>query len=419
MGKSNTYTAFRLQILDGEEVVYDSGINRAPALNANGRYEWTAPIAPGDQMPSGKILSTAGNYTWSVTMYNSKFRYDGYSKAPGLLRTIVNKQQDVDDNAYNAIAVCVKYAGPTNVLKNCDSVATTSEGIVRVQAFTTADFSGEYASAAFVTNMGNIADASINVANGKISGLPAGTYYVRAYIDSNGNFKKDNWESWGAAKEPVTVGAGIAVPLAGVYIEDADTDGDWVPDAYEFVQNGSLTVNDGDAEISGEFVFSKKLTDAINNNSQEAGVSTILSGVTISAFQYVDAMNTLLGNGLMGGNSSIDAIRKAVEKKIKGDSVKITSISLDPVGNKVVLGVDAEVTDSIAGQLFSKIYDLTSGDTVNVTVKVYKKDSLVQVNWEFVEERAAVIGKTEQYVEVKLDKNRDYTSGFYKVEIEQ
>ncbi|MBO5774874.1 MAG: hypothetical protein J6R63_02500, partial [Kiritimatiellae bacterium] len=318
-----------------------------------------------------------------------------------------------------------KYAGPTNVLKNCDSVATTSEGIVRVQAFTTADFSGEYASAAFVTNMGNIADASINVANGKISGLPAGTYYVRAYIDSNGNFKKDNWESWGAAKEPVTVGAGIAVPLAGVYIEDADTDGDWVPDAHEFVENGSLTLNDGDAEISGEFVFSKKLTDAIKDNTQEAGVSTILSGVTISAFQYVSAMNALLGKGVdkdghMGETSSIDAIRKAVEKKIKGDSVKITSISLDPVGNKVVLGVDAEVTDSIAGQLFSKIYDLTSADTVNVTVKVYKKDSLVQVNWDLVETIDNVnIGKAAQYVEVSLDKTRDYTSGFYKVEIEQ
>jgi hypothetical protein len=210
------------------------------------------------------------------------------------------------------------------------------------------------------------------------------------------------------------------VPLAGVYIEDADTDGDWVPDAYEFVENGSLALNDGDAEISGEFVFSEKLTEAINNNSQEAGVSTVLSGVTISAFQYVDAMNALLGNGLLGGNSSIDAIRKAVEKKIKGDSVKITSISLDPVGNKVVLGVDAEVTDSIAGRLFSKIYDMTSADTVNVTVKVYKKDSLVQVNWDLVETIDNVnIGKAAQYVEVSLDKTRDYTSGFYKVEVEQ
>jgi hypothetical protein len=413
MGKSNSYTAFRLQVRDGTndcaKVVYDSGINRAPAKNREGRYEWTAPIAPGDVMPTGETLEANGNYWWYVSMYNSKFNWDGYSETPGVFRTLVNAQQDVDDRSYNAVAVCVKYTGPEAVLENA---------AVRLEAFTTADFSGENSSRVVVTNKADIADSAKTIPNAKLIGLPAGTYYVRAYIDSNNNFKKDNWESWGSAVESVTVGAGIAMPNVGLYIEDADTDDDWVPDAYEFAQNGSLDSNDGDAVVSGEFILSDKLSGAVNAGGFDAGVSTTLSGVTLSAFQYADAMSTLLGGKVSGEKSSLDAIRAAVEKTIKGDSVKITSITFDPVKGKVVLAVDAEVVDSIAGKIFSKIYDFTSPDSVDVTVKVFKKESLVQANWTLVETKSCTIGKTEQYVEVGLS-GGDYTSGFYKVEIEQ
>ena len=408
MGKSNTYTAFRLQILEGTKVVYDSGINRAPAKNREGRYEWTAPITPGDVMPTGETLKANGNYTWKVSMYNSKFKSDAYSDE-SVLRTLVNAQQDVDDRGYNAIAVTVKYTGPEAVLTNA---------AVRLEAFTTADFSGENYSRVVVTNKADIADSSKIIPNAKLIGLPAGTYYVRAYIDSNNNFKKDVWESWGSVAESVTVGAGIAMPNVGLYIEDADTDDDWVPDALEYAQSGRLDANDARALVSGEFILSDKLSGAVNAGGFDAGVSTTLSGVTLSAFQYADAMSTLLLGEMSSDKSSLDAIRAAVEKTIKGDSVKITSITFDPAKGKIVLTVDAEVADSIAGKLFSKIYDFTSPDSVAVIVKVYKKDSLVQANWTLVETKNCSIGKTEQYVEVGLS-GGDYTSGFYKVEIEQ
>ena len=191
-----------------------------------------------------------------------------------------------------------------------------------------------------------------------------------------------------------------------------------MPDALEYAQSGRLDANDAKALVSGEFILSDKLSGAVNAGGFDAGVSTTLSGVTLSAFQYADAMSTLLLGEMSGEKSSLDAIRAAVEKTIKGDSVKITSITFDPTKRKVVLTVDAEVADSIAGKLFSKIYDFTSPDSVAVTVKVYKKDSLVQANWTLVETKNCSIGKTEQYVEVGLSGN-DYTSGFYKVEIEQ
>ena len=286
MKGKNTYTAFQLQILSGSTPVYDSGVQLAPCMDSEGKYTWTAPISVGDQMPSGQILSATGNYTWRVTMYNAKFKTPYYSAAAPF-RTDVNAQQDVDDDGFNAINVCVKYTGPVDVLSRCDDAS--KYGKVRLQAFTTADFSGVPSSQALVTGKDNIADPSHTMANAKLIGLPAGTYYIRAYIDSDGDFEKADWESWGQAAVPVTVGAGHPAPLVGLYIEDADTDQDWVPDAYEYM-HGGLDANDGAARISGEFLLSKKLSEAVAADTLEAGVSTYLSGATLSAFQYASAV---------------------------------------------------------------------------------------------------------------------------------
>lgn len=258
MNGRNTYTAFQLQILSGTTVVYDSGVRHAPCMDPEGRYTWTAPISVGDQMPSGRILSAHGNYTWRVAMYNAKFKPSPYVNAfsaAATLRTDVNAVRDVDDNGFNAINACVKYTGPADVIADCDDL-TTVAGKVRLQAFTTADFSGKVrfkevgstdtkivsvpASQTIVTNKAEIADASHTMANARLIGLPAGTYYIRAYIDTNGNFQKDEWESWGQATVPVTVGAGLVAPVVGLYIEDADTNQNWVPDAIEYV-DGALT----------------------------------------------------------------------------------------------------------------------------------------------------------------------------------
>ena len=165
--------------------------------------------------------------------------------------------------------------------------------------------------------------------------------------------------------------------------------------------------------------MSKNLAAAMSGNTLEAGISTGISGATITAFQYVNAMGTLLGANSSGKTTTIDAIREAVEKKVKDGTVKITSIAFDPVDKKVVLAVDAEVADSVAGELFSKIYEFPSDDEAKVTVKVYRKDSLVQADWVLVHTEANVaVGKHSQYVEVDLP-DGDYTSGFYRVDIVQ
>ena len=123
----------------------------------------------------------------------------------------------------------------------------------------------------------------------------------------------------------------------------------------------------------------------------------------------------------VSSKSSIEAIRDAVEKQLVPNTLRITSITLDTTGGKVVLGVDADVAESIAGRLISSIYNITpETETANVVVKVYKKATLVQADWELVGAPLPVsIGAGAVNVEVPLDPACDYTSGYYKVEVEQ
>ena len=61
----------------------------------------------------------------------------------------------------------------------------------------------------------------------------------------------------------------------------------------------------------------------------------------------------------------------------------------------------------------------TAPASAKVNVKVFRKDSLVQAEWQLIHTEANVaIGVHSQNVEVALP-DGDYTSGFYRVEIEQ
>ena len=81
---------------------------------------------------------------------------------------------------------------------------------------------------------------------------------------------------------------------------------------------------------------------------------------------------------------------------------------------------DADVASSVAGQMLSKWYTVVPEDTVTVKVHVYKTDNLASAVWPEVEGSPFTksFGASEQKVEVGLG-GGDYTSGFYKVVIEQ
>jgi hypothetical protein len=125
--------------------------------------------------------------------------------------------------------------------------------------------------------------------------------------------------------------------------------------------------------------------------------------------------------GFSGASSwqSIADIRAAVQEQmhVQSQTLKITSISLDQNGKRVILTIDADVALSVAGELVANIYNITGLEaTKDVVVKVYKKNTLVEADWTFVTEKAISVGQGDQTVEATLD-DVDFKSGFYKVEV--
>ena len=422
-----SYTAFRIQLANKTtgDLIWVSDVMRAPVQDKAGRFSWTAPLYAGDQTPLGQVFEKAGDYQWCVAMYNAKFKpdddFNDQWSEPIDFSVSVDTQQETDDSGFSSIDVSVKYTGPAEVLAKCENVATT-EGKVRIQAFTSPDFSGDPAAQGFVTNKLALTDATDIRANGRLIGLPFGTYYIRAYIDSNGNFKKDPWESWGAVKGAVEVKLNQLAPIVGLYIEDADTDSDWIPDAYEYLHPDKYEIGRSDASVDpeGRIILKKEIYDGIVGDT--AGISRFLSGATLKLFENFEAAGLLLGITGTTEASTIDAIRKAVEKNIDPNTVKITSLVVD-AGNgtngKVILTIGAKATDSIAGYLFSPIYEIPTSTTVKI--KVYRKENLATANWgdPVKTETVTIDGSTmTERIEVPLA-GVDFNSGFYKVEIVQ
>ena len=393
----DTYSAFRVVITPAEGGSIDSGLMLRPVRDAAGRYSWTGPVLP------------PGDYTWKVSMYNAKFQTDAFSNS-GKFSMATDLQQEMNDHGYGSIGVAVKYAGPANVL---------ASGKVHVEAYDTPDFSGAPLSETILpANTASLAALASPTANCTVAGLRmGGTYYFRAYIDTNGNGRRDIWESWGYVKadncDSVAKGivlGGIASPVAGLFIEDCDTDQDWLPDAWEMVRNGSLGAQGAMVDPEGKIVFKGNTYEGL------AGISTGLPGASLTVFNNLAVAKEMLG---LPGEITIDAIRAAVEKKIVKSSVKITALTFDQANGKVILSVDAQVAESVAGAILSKFYTVTSPDTVTVKVKVYKIESLAEA-WpaEPTVTKTVSFGSEEQEVEVELGAG-DFTSGFFKIEVEE
>jgi hypothetical protein len=425
----SSYTAFRIEIVDEKNtLIWDSGIRRAPAMNSQKQFVWTADISAGSLTALGKMFECSGVYKWRVQMLNSKFSDSASAKWSDYADIVpmVNTAQEVNDHGYSAIKVAVKYAGPQNALEKYK--ALSAKGAVVVQAFTTAGFAGNPESQSVVTN--DVEVLEDNLPNVVLRGLPAvGTYFIRAFIDSNGNGKCDDWESWGYTAEAVNLDTSLVkAPVVGLWIEDADTDGDWLPDAYEYAVAGwtgtwddvrtKLGANkaaDGELALPENFLT---ITNKIASGEFDAGISTGLPGASLTVFQGSDFAAALVGINV-ANKSSIAAIREAIEKKVK--AIKVTSITLDPVNNKVRLTVNGDVAPSVAGQMLNQFYNVAGSlDYAEVTLKIYKKTTLAQASWEFVSDKIVKIGTGDVVVSADIDPTEaDLKSGFYKVEVVQ
>ena len=361
------YPAFQLKIFkaDGATVVYDSGVQRAPARDSLGMYEWTAPVYAGMVTPQGEVLTTTNNYFWAVSMLDAKFTAfnDSEDKTPFRLGTSGNL---FDGKEYGSIAVRVKYFGP--LVGSLSAVPTTTKNLIRVQAFTSPDFSGLPVAETYVTDVASIASENVIATNAIIRGVAqGGRYYVRAYIDTDADGMKSDWESWGYAcyvgdtsvksvwtPKPIDVSYTNMAPVTTVFIEDADTDGDDFPDAWEMNQvNGSLT---GQGPISGNTFFAAVNPNLTASLSAYANVAAALDRSGSSNYPKIVRLmsrSPLAAAQLLSGDNDV--------LPEETTAVQIKSFSLEN-------GLELEVANTTSGSDASDLIVFAKQATVQLSL---------------------------------------------------
>ena len=412
-----TYTAFKVRVRDASGgLVYDSGVRLLPPKDASGVYSWTAPICVGAVLPGGATFENLTTYTWEVALYNAKFSTDnqlelGRTGNPFSARETFRMNVTTADTSSRQLAVKVSYAGPAVNLANR----------VRVQAFTTPDFTGD-----------PVAEATASTAEATVTlvGLAEGDYFLRAYIDTDNDFVRDSWESWGYLNErdraskagifnPVSLTAAFAVNTNNVrtiYIEDCDTDGDWFPDVWEAEQNGNVFDRTkigpatGDAELIG---VNTNLAAVLSKSGQGLAASALMSSMRTTAFAAMVSGRTLSSLATASAGGAL-----ALTPEVVPDTVLITSMKVD--GDEVVLGVGADVATT-ADDTLSALYDVRVAVGSTVKVNVYRIGSLAEQwpaepSWSTTVKVSA--DAIDQEIRVPIAEGAA-GGGFYKVEIEQ
>ena len=404
MGGINSYTAFRLQIRSGSSVIWDSGLRRTPPMASDGTYTYEA------EAYVGEVLANNQNYSWRVSMYNAKFQSDYWSQGDPTFQM----SAPTDGYVLGKIPVCVKYFGPKAAL----GIST-----VRVAAYATPDFSGTPVSRTVATTTNIQTAKTAHKVNATLMGLPKGRYYVCAYLDANTYGKpydRDAFESWGYAcprekdlvnpYKPYTIlvdDTGAVSEVIDVYIEDADTNGNSLPDLWEYAANGGLYEGTQaiDGVVPGNAAIKASLTanlqDKVNSTATTGGLTAMLT--TVMSSREVAA----LAMGVEPTALSVNAAG-AVTVESEVDSVTISSIGFED--GKLVIQVDGTQKELATG-----LYGQLETAPTEVTCVVYHKDTL-EADWSKVKSEKVTIGADAQAIELPEDNG---TSGFYKVVIEQ
>ena len=431
-----TYPTFKIQVQDSAgTVIYDSGNRLAPECDAAGNYTWTPDdLYVDDQCVNGSLTSVFSNmrqYTWRVQMNNVKFGKNDrfWSARSHAFRMNVNTAAEANDSGYSCVKAAVKYFGPKEVLGSVLSLG--AQGKIRVEAFVSPDFTGVPVARGFFAGDAASLTNDDYSANVVLKGIPSGSYYLRAYIDTDGDFKRSVWESWGYANRrdmtsgrniftpvPVTVGPDVAAaPLARIYIEDADTDGDWLPDAWEWTTSGGSLTAKGPGEFFDSNVFGfaddfQKRFSRVSASGNPLGSN--LRALSTGSINSSDMTALLLGVDTTGYDSSAAALSAYVSPELAENGVCVESLKIE--GGKVTIKVSGRTVPPAAANAGSSFYTVNAvtDGTLQVTCNVYVKETLAAESWTLaVSERITVGGEA---VEILADK-AGAASGFYKVEL--
>jgi len=409
---ADTFTAFSIVVKDGSgATVWNSGYQAMPPKLPSGVYEWRAPLYVNDLASAGKVFKNLENYTWQVSVHNSKYQDPLWSDAQ-TFRMNVYDSSEANSGNYGVIKASVKYYGPGQY----NVAQIKMEDIIRVEAYTTPDFSGVPAGRTYVPS--GCYDSVTNdshAVNATIVGLEAGTYYLRAFIDSDGDCKRSDWESWGyvcprgdivsgGVFSPTAIEVGYgAAPVEVCYIEDADVDQDCLPDVYEY--------NTADTDKT-DFLEKKGVAENANN-----GYISVNPKLQTAIDNLVGAGNSVGLLSLGGGKVSMQVAALALgvptlENTVKDSTLAVTGLTLE--NGAVNLTVGAEADEPSLGTVF------VSNGKVMTTVVVYYTAQLGG-DWEVVVTKSVEFaiddeGSVGDTFKIPLD-GLDTTKGFFKVDL--
>jgi Mg-chelatase subunit ChlD len=237
-----------------------------------------------------------GEYYWRVHVSN-----------PNLLAG--NQWVSMDWSKMN-VAVQSSDLGPYGISGSVvyDGVATNAE--VVIGAYGTPGFNTVPEAQSILDGMPSVSD------NFDLKGLRNNQYYVMAYLDMNGNRRRDVWESYGFAASsnapymPLGIVATQSLTFVEVNITDVDSDGDFMSDAWEWVEFRSLRVADrvaGGVRSSSVRGYTDYDSDGLNDY-EEYYLGVKLSDVKL-ADSDGDGLNDgdeILVYGLLASNPDYD-----------------------------------------------------------------------------------------------------------------
>ena len=291
--------------------------------------------------------------------------------------------------------------------------------------------------------------------NATLVGLDPGIYYVRGYIDMNTNARetygkervRDSWESWGYVSPRDGYTADMFMPTAIViddtlgtgdlfdlYIEDVDTNGNCLPDAWEMVQNkgrldnGTENVND---TLAAGIEINQRLTD--NLQTLENG-SPAVAGLAAYVFSVMgnSGIAALVLDADFDTHSSYSLAAAAAAGSIttvaNASNVEVTAMDVADDDSLVELTVsgDASVTtQSTSGRTVSRagarLYSsngTTAGDVGHLEGVVEYTDTLTPVAWQDTGIRADITVENGKFTTKFAVPKTNATQRFYRVVIQ-
>ncbi|MBQ6925112.1 MAG: hypothetical protein IJQ73_10770 [Kiritimatiellae bacterium] len=313
--------------------------------------KWRFPYCVGDTMPNGTVFLATNKYYWTVTAYSPADRTGKKSAAADFFAAM----SDLPSNMGNGngdkglLFVNLRYPG----------MAAFTDGEkpkIRVQAFRSQSFNGLPDAEVTVMTTGLVTIAGLDIKETRFVWSDAAMafvsvtdnvkYYIRAFVDQNGDYRRASWESWGYYRDegnsaapfrmlPLTCSALGNTPTVNVTIRDADTDNDFLPDCYEYIKAGKPstassawlpTLGYGSSRYSAKLSFAS------------------LSALPLADFDgdgLSDVFEFLAASDPVSADTDGDGISDGLERRLGFDAstpqtLKITSITFDADGDPVV-----------------------------------------------------------------------------------